>query len=167
MLSKRGQIRFLHYFFALLLPGVHAFPSLQAETQVGYESLIVYKSPTCGCCTKWVEHAETAGFETEIQHRKSLDNVKRRYQINPRHQACHTTVSSSGYVFEGHIPAKFIQRFLQEKPSSARGLIVPGMPTGSPGMEYGNQFSPYQIMMIMEDGPYRLYSSVTQQQEQY
>ena len=167
MLSERGQIRLLHSFFALLLAGAQVFPSLHAETQPVYEPLTVYKSPTCGCCTKWVEHAEAAGFKTEIQHMKNLDNVKRRYQINPRHQACHTTVSSSGYVFDGHIPAKFIQRFLQEKPSSARGLIVPGMPTGSPGMEYGHQFSPYQVMMMREDGSYRLYSSITQQQEQY
>ncbi len=81
-------------------------------------------------------------------------------------QSCHTAVTTDGYVFEGHVPAKHMAQFLKNPPSDAIGLAVPGMPVGSPGMEYQNQFMPYQIMQINKDGTTSVYADVESPQQQ-
>lgn len=75
-------------------------------------------------------------------------------------QSCHTTVSSNDYVFEGHIPAKFIEKFLSENHPNAIGLTVPGMPLGSPGMEFDNRFMPYDILIMYSDGSSKVYAEI-------
>ena len=114
-------------------------------------ALKVYKSPTCGCCGKWVAHMEKAGFKAETIDLKDLSPIKNRFGIKLQYQSCHTG-SLNGYVFEGHIPAPVIKRFLAEKPSNAIGLAVPAMPIGSPGMEMGDRFDPYDVLMLKKDG---------------
>src|SRR5687768_6371753 len=94
----------------------------------------VYKSPTCGCCSKWVDHVRQAGFTarvTDIDDRM-LDGLKTKHGVPPTAQSCHTALIG-GYVIEGHVPASTIQRLLKEKPA-IRGVAVGGMPIGSPGM---------------------------------
>ena len=85
---------------------------------------------------------------------------KERYGVPSNMRSCHTAVTSDGYVFEGHVPAKYIAQFLANPPSEAIGLAVPGMPMGSPGMEYQNKFSPYQVMQINKDGSTAVYAEV-------
>ena len=80
---------------------------------------------------------------------------------------CHTIISQDGYVFEGHVPVKYMDKFLQNPPKDAIGLATPGMPMGSPGMEMGDQFSPYTIMLIKKDGSTAPYASIKQANEQY
>ena len=94
----------------------------------------VYKSPTCGCCTAWVEHVRQAGFAVEAQNvdQEALYAFKDRFQIAPELAGCHTAVVGD-YFIEGHVPASDIERLLAERPV-ARGLTVPGMPMSSPGM---------------------------------
>lgn len=123
-------------------------------------SLDVYKSPTCGCCEKWIEHLETSGFDTLIHHPTDLNEVKQSNAIAPRYQSCHTAVSTEGYVFEGHIPAHLIQRFLSNPPQNAIGLAVPGMPVGSPGMEMGDRHDNYNILLLKTDGSAEVYASI-------
>ncbi len=123
-------------------------------------SLDVYKSPTCGCCEKWIEHLETSGFDTLIHHPTDLNEVKQSSAIAPRYQSCHTAVSTDGYVFEGHIPAHLIQRFLSNPPQNAIGLAVPGMPVGSPGMEMGDRHDSYNILLLKTDGSAEVYASI-------
>ncbi|NCV99393.1 MAG: hypothetical protein EBW26_01600 [Proteobacteria bacterium] len=77
------------------------------------------------------------------------------YQVS-----CHTAVSSDGYIFEGHIPSEYITQFLTEKPANALGLSVPGMPHGSPGMEVGNHFMPYDVLVLYKDGTSKVYAQV-------
>ena len=101
--------------------------------------LDIYKSRTCRCCNKWVRHVEASGFKTVVYHPENLNKLKSDNGISPRYQSCHTAVSKDGYVFEGHIPADIIQRFLANSPLNAIGLAVPGMPVGSPGMEVGSR----------------------------
>jgi len=119
----------------------------------------VFKSPSCGCCGKWVEHVEAAGFAVAVKNRQNLSSIKREFGIGPRYQSCHTGVAE-GYVFEGHIPASFVRRFLEEKPVDAIGLAVPGMPVGSPGMEMGERFDSYDIMLLKADGSSEVYAHV-------
>ena len=124
------------------------------------ELLTVHKSPTCGCCGLWVDHARANGFETRIEHPADINRLKANHGIAPRHQSCHTAVSVDGFVFEGHVPAHLIARFLAEKPEGAIGLAVPGMPIGSPGMEMGERFDPYEVLVLMADGSSRVYSVI-------
>jgi hypothetical protein len=129
--------------------------------------LDVYKSPTCGCCSVWIDHLEERGFLAKVHHPSDLNKVKREYGVPARYQSCHTAVSKDGYIFEGHIPAYIIERFLDEKPADAIGLTVPGMPVGSPGMESGDNFMPYQVLLIKASGTPEVYTEVRTREEQY
>lgn len=129
--------------------------------------LEVYKRASCGCCHKWIEHLQTEGFQTKAHNIVDLSALKMDNNIQPAYHSCHTAISPDGYVFEGHIPARYIEQFLREKPKGAIGLAVPGMPMGSPGMEYDNQFSPYAVLLLMKDGSSKVYARVTTADAQY
>jgi hypothetical protein len=111
--------------------------------------IMVYKSPTCGCCTKWVSHLQENGFEVETTDLKDLRVIKSMSGIKPEQASCHTA-KIGDYVIEGHVPADVIKRLLAERPQ-ARGLTVPGMPKGSPGMEHPNP-DHYQVLLLGNDG---------------
>ena len=111
--------------------------------------IMVYKSPTCGCCTKWVSHLQENGFEVETTDLNDLRVIKSMSGIKPEQASCHTA-KVGGYVIEGHVPADDIKRLLTERPD-ARGLTVPGMPKGSPGMETP-QPDHYQVLLLGDDG---------------
>ena len=112
----------------------------------------VTKSPQCGCCGAWVEYLRAAGFETKVRdvEQAALDALKAELGIAPEHASCHTA-TVEGYVVEGHVPAEDIRRLLAERPE-ARGLAVPGMPVGSPGMEMGDSRDPYDTLLIGTNG---------------
>jgi len=109
----------------------------------------VYKSPTCGCCGKWISHLRENGFTVEGVDMENLRWVKRISGIGPQEQSCHTARVGS-YVIEGHVPAEDIKRLLAEKPD-ATGLTVPGMPQGSPGMESPRP-EHYEVLLLKKDG---------------
>lgn len=116
--------------------------------------IVVYKSPTCGCCGKWVEHMKEAGFTVDVENLRDLKPVKAEYGVPRSLQSCHTAMVG-GYVVEGHVPADVVQRMLKEKPD-IKGLAVPGMPMGSPGME-GPRKDSYKVLSIAQDGSTRVY----------
>lgn len=109
----------------------------------------VYKSPTCGCCTKWITHLRENGFEVEPVDLDDLRMIKSMSGIQPEQASCHTA-QVDGYVIEGHVPADDIRRLLAEHPD-ARGLAVPGMPMGSPGMDTPTP-QHYRVLLIGKDG---------------
>ena len=122
--------------------------------------VVVWKSPTCGCCQGWIEHMEEAGYEVEA-HDVGYDVLARKKTelgIPSDLGSCHTG-SAGGYSIEGHVPASVIARLLEERPEDIRGLAVPGMPTGSPGME-GPNARPYDVIAIRKDGSRVVYESV-------
>ena len=129
-------------------------------------SLTVYKSATCGCCQKWIDHVEEAGIKVNIEHPHNLSALKDRLDIGKQYRSCHTGVTENGYVFEGHIPARYIQQFLNNPPADAIGLSVPGMPVGSPGMEFKEKFMPYQIHLLKKDGTSELFALVDDPSQQ-
>jgi hypothetical protein len=135
--------------------------------EVAKTVLQVFKDPTCGCCELWIDHVEDRGFVAQINHPENLALEKLTRGVPPIYQSCHTSVSEHGYFFEGHVPAKIIQRFLEEQPDYAVGLAVPGMPMGSPGMEIGDQFQPYEVLMIKADGTAEVYATIKTKEEQY
>lgn len=101
----------------------------------GLPPMVVYRDPTCGCCHKWVDHLTANGFTVSVNNAPSMKAVKMRLGVPVELASCHTA-EIGGYVIEGHVPASAIKRLLAEKPEG-RGLAVPGMPIGSPGMEGG------------------------------
>ncbi len=112
------------------------------------ETMTVYKSPSCGCCEGWVKHMEQAGFDVEVHNLDDMNSIKQKVGLNPGLASCHTALVD-GYVFEGHVPAEDIQRFLEEKPD-AKGLAVPGMPAGEnvPGMEVPGRRAKFASYLI-------------------
>ena len=83
--------------------------------------LLVHKTPTCGCCKMWMKHVEEDGFTAYGQDHQNLMKIKEKYKIEPQYRSCHTAVSSDGFIFEGHIPSKFVKQFLSEVHPEAIG----------------------------------------------
>ncbi len=119
----------------------------------GTPSVEVWKSPNCGCCIDWVEHLQENGFtvKTNDTEQSTLDQIKRMAGITDKLSSCHTG-KIDGYVLEGHVPASDVKRLLAERPD-AKGLTVPGMPIGSPGMEVdGQPAEPFDVLLVKKDG---------------
>ena len=120
--------------------------------------VLVHKTPTCGCCGSWIEHLRDAGFSVEAQDHDDLGPAKERLGVPYGKGSCHTA-EVGGYLVEGHVPAEDIKRLLAEKPD-ARGLVLPGMPVGSPGMESPDGFvQPYTVELVERDGSTRPWAS--------
>ncbi|MGB5831493.1 MAG: DUF411 domain-containing protein [Thiohalocapsa sp.] len=134
---------------ALLLGLVPGFLLLSTAALAEGPEIMVYKTPTCGCCDKWTEHLEDDGFDVQTTDLSDLRIVKSMAGIQPGQTSCHTA-KIDGYVIEGHVPAADIRRLLKERPE-ARGLTVPGMPKGSPGMD-SPRSEPYQVLLLRDDG---------------
>lgn len=116
----------------------------------------VYKSPACGCCGDWVKHLEAAGFEVTVENVGNA-GARARLGIPPALGSCHTA-EIGVYAIEGHVPAGDIKR-LHAMKVQARGLAVPGMPIGSPGMKSGNQIDPYDVLLVRPDGTTVVFAS--------
>ena len=129
-------------------------------------SATVYKDVNCDCCEGWIDHAQSNGLSATAEHPKDLASLKDHYGVPNEMRSCHTVVTTNDYVFEGHVPAKYMAQFLENPPVQALGLAVPGMPVGSPGMEYQNKFEPYQIMQLNKDGTTEVYADIDSVQQQ-
>lgn len=110
----------------------------------------VYKSPTCGCCAEWVTHLRDNGFPVTVKARANLRPLKRQLGVPSGLASCHTAVVND-YVVEGHVPASEVKRLLANAPGF-RGVSVPGMPVGSPGMERGDRVDPYSVIGFTAKG---------------
>lgn len=128
--------------------------SMSAQRPVTVE---VYKTVTCGCCALWVEHLEQNGFTARVTEMEDLTPVKKKHGIPAKAASCHTAVVD-GYAIEGHVPAADIRRLLKERPAVA-GLAVPGMPLGSPGMDFGSTKQPYDVLTFDKSGATKVFSS--------
>src|SRR5690554_1055230 len=133
-----------------------AFALRSPSEAVDKPLVTVYKSPTCGCCSKWVDHLEANGYSVETQDMNNVMPMKQRLGLPAQLASCHTAVVG-GYVVEGHVPSDVIDKLLEEKPEIV-GIAVPGMPIGSPGMEGPNPES-YDILAFTKDGNQSVYAS--------
>ena len=128
--------------------------------------LNVYKEPTCGCCNGWIDHMNDNGYTTAFHHPTDIQKLKDGFGLKDEWRSSHTAVHKTGYLFEGHIPEKFIAQFLASPPEGALGLAVPGMPIGGPGMEIGDRFTPYDILLINKDGTHSVFFTVDNPSQQ-
>lgn len=132
-------------------PRASAIPSSSPAAAAALPLVVVTKSPTCGCCHLWVEHMQKAGFEVEVHDVQDINLAKERVGVPYGKGSCHTA-EVGGYFVEGHVPAEDVKRLLVEKPD-AKGLAVPGMPAGSPGMELPDgRVQPYVVELVARDG---------------
>ena len=131
-----------------------------AQTQKSAPTMEVFKSPTCGCCSKWVEHVQEAGFTVKVTDVSdaALDALKQKHGIPRTAQSCHTGLVH-GYVVEGHVPVSEVQRLLTERPAVS-GIAVGGMPIGSPGMEVpGQRPQTYNVITFDKQGAVTVFST--------
>jgi hypothetical protein len=119
--------------------------------------MLVYKSPTCGCCTKWVEYMQANGFTAAVTNMPDVTPVKMTHKVPSQLASCHTTLIN-GYVIEGHVPVEDVRRLLKEKPANVAGLAAPGMPAGSPGMDVPNSPA-YDVIAFDKSGGTRVYAT--------
>jgi hypothetical protein len=130
---------------------------VEVEAGDGIE-VVMYKSPTCGCCAKWAVHMNANDFAVEERPTEELYQIKEENGITRQLASCHTALVG-GYVVEGHVPAEDVKRLLAEKPD-AIGITVPGMPIGSPGMEVeGREADNYDVLLINKDGSTSVWAS--------
>lgn len=127
-----------------------------ADVTKGAPKITVYKSESCGCCKLWVQHLLDAGFAVQAHDVDNLASVKERVGVPAGMGSCHTA-EVDRYFLEGHVPAADIRRLLRERPA-ARGLTVPGMPLGSPGMEMPGKTDPYEVLLVALDGSTSVYA---------
>jgi len=133
-------------------------PAAPAREPAAQPLVKVWKTPSCGCCGKWVQHMESAGFRVEVTDVDDVDPIKKANGLPLKLASCHTALVG-GYVVEGHVPASDVRRLLREKPTML-GLAAPGMPAGSPGMDVPGS-PPYQVLGVARDGTTTVYSTQT------
>jgi hypothetical protein len=118
--------------------------------------VVVYKSPTCGCCESWVGHMERAGFPVEVHDTLDFGPIKAEAGVPVGKGSCHTALVGQ-YFVDGHVPADDVKRLVTEQPEG-RGLTVPGMPQGSPGMEQSGISEPYDVLLVAKDGSTKVFA---------
>jgi hypothetical protein len=154
-MNRRESVQTISYtLLGLLVGGRSGLAAVATNTK---RQLTVYKSATCGCCKAWVEHARKSGFVVNAIDVEDVTPYKKQFGVPLDLASCHTAVVDK-YVFEGHVPADLIERLLVERPKGAKGLAVPGMPVGSPGMEVGNRKDAYDVMLFDERGAHRVWA---------
>lgn len=130
---------------------------LPASARAERPRLVTYRTPNCGCCLGWVRHMEQAGFDVRVVDQPQLDPVQRSAGVPPELAGCHVALLGP-HSFSGHVPAAAVRRFLAD-PGSWRGLAVPGMPLGSPGMEVeGREPQTYEVHAFGQDGQHELFA---------
>jgi hypothetical protein len=142
-----------------LVAGVLLLPLVGARAATVRTVAEVWKDPNCGCCKDWIAHMEQAGFEVRV-HETGNAGARAQFGMPTKFGSCHTA-RIAGYTIEGHVPAREIQRLLQEKPTAV-GLAVPGMVVGSPGMDgpsYGQRKDPYDVILVKADGSSTVFKS--------
>ncbi len=119
--------------------------------------IVVYRSPACNCCEKWLEHLKTNNFNVKDIVSNDIQAIKNKHGVPQAIASCHTALVN-GYVIEGHVPANDIMKLLKTKPKIT-GIAVPGMPSGTPGMEMGGQKDAYNVMSFDKENHYEVFNS--------
>jgi len=138
---------------SLLLTAIVGSAGYAADQPV---EITVYRSPTCGCCGKWIEHLKQNNFNVKDNVSDDMEAIKSQYGVPKEMASCHTAIVN-GYVIEGHVPAADILKLLKDKPK-VTGLAVPGMVTGSPGMEMGGRVDSYEVMSFDKDKHFQIFN---------
>lgn len=146
-----------NYFFALVLLVNSGFVFSETNAKDEAVEIVVHRSPTCGCCGKWVDHLKQNNFKVQEIVTEDVQTVKDKYGVTKEMASCHTAVVGD-YVVEGHVPASDIRTMLKNKPEIT-GIAVPGMPKGTPGMEMDGSKDAYQVISFNKKNQYQVFNS--------
>jgi hypothetical protein len=116
----------------------------------------LYKQPYCGCCDGHADHLRTNGYDVTVVQTENLTQVKQKHGVPQEFEGCHT-IEVGGYVVEGHVPASIIRKLLRERPA-LRGISLPGMPDGSPGMS-GTKKEPFVVYGFSSAGEKKVFAT--------
>jgi hypothetical protein len=152
MISRREWLRITASGLALGTAGASRLFAL-----VPAKEATVYKSATCGCCKKWVEHMQKSGYTVTAHDVPDVNIYRKKYGVPDDLGSCHTAIVTSGYVIEGHVPADLIDKLVAQRPKDVIGLAVPGMVQGSPGMETGS-VEKYDVLAFDKAGKTRVFA---------
>ncbi len=145
----------ISFIFSLLVVSFGVVAEVEGGKDAPIE-IVVYRSPTCGCCGKWVKHLQGNHFKIKDVVRDDMQAVKEKYGVPRNLASCHTAIVD-GYIIEGHVPAGDIRKLLKIKPQIS-GVAVPGMPGGTPGMEMGGRKDAYQVVSFDKEGSHKVFS---------
>lgn len=137
-----------------------AIPTVACSRPAKAAVLNVYKSPSCGCCGAWVDNVRVSGLDVVVHELEDVAPVATKAGVPDAARSCHTAIVD-GYFVEGHVPAPDIRKLLRERPK-ARGIAVPGMPIGSPGMEQGDRKDAYATLIVDREGAMRVFTQHNQ-----
>ena len=156
MKSIKGVIifSFMMVSFNVLEESVWDTPKQVLDKPV---DIVVYRSPTCNCCSKWIKHLETHNFNVKDIIKKDMQSVKKQLNVPASMTSCHTAIVN-GYWVEGHVPADDIKTMLTTKPDIL-GISVPAMPSGTPGMEMGGRKDAFNVISLDKQGNKQLYKA--------
>lgn len=166
-LTRRSMLVGSCAFAGLLVVGCSSERADEAEQPIAREktaagsrpTMILHKDPNCGCCQSWADIAQNAGFPVQVVNEADMTAVKARLGVPQQLASCHTT-EVAGLTVEGHVPIDVVEGMLRERPQGLRGIAVPGMPAGSPGMEMPDgRTEPFQVIAFFEDGRTSVYAS--------
>ncbi|MBF6647167.1 DUF411 domain-containing protein [Methylobacter sp. BlB1] len=150
-------MKLLNIFLAIGLLFVNAGVKAENVESAKPVDIVVYRSPTCSCCGKWLEHLKQNNFNVKDIVTDEVQAIKGKYGVPNEMASCHTALVN-GYVIEGHVPANDINALLKTKPKVV-GIAVPGMPAGTPGMEMGGRKDPYQVVSFDSEKHYQVFNS--------
>jgi hypothetical protein len=150
------KLRVPERLLALMLASVAVASCTKPSAQPASNLVIVSKTPTCGCCEKWVAHMRDAGFTVEVRNMSDTSGEREKAGVPPELSSCHTALVG-GYAIEGHVPADLVHKLLKERPKIT-GLAVGGMPVGSPGMEQPGFEEPYEVTAFDRSGKRSVYA---------
>ena len=143
--------------FLLFFIGLSGSIFLYQNRVMALPKAVVFKTLTCGCCQKWVDHLKENGFQVDVINKRDLSSIKKGNNVPSHLTSCHTA-KIGRYTIEGHVPAQDIIKLLK-KDLDIKGLAVGGMPVGSPGMEYQNRLDPYDVISFKSDGTTSVFNS--------
>ena len=139
--------------------------SSRAQENIDIPKVISYRSASCGCCKKWINHLRDNGLEVVDNIVEDVSEIKNQYQIPNNLRSCHSA-QIANYKIEGHVPIKSINKLFREKPS-INGIAVPGMPLGSPGMErhyhdsHSHDYENYEVVSFNKSGKTKLFDNIS------
>jgi hypothetical protein len=154
---KNTSMKVLNHFLVMTLLIFNTGIKAEAVDAGKSVDIVVYRSPSCECCGKWLEHLKKNNFTVNDVVTDDVQTVKKKYGVSESMASCHTAVVN-GYVIEGHVPANDIMNLLKTKPKIV-GIAVPGMPKGTPGMEMGDRKDAYNVMSFDKENHYEVFNS--------
>ncbi|MDD5460819.1 MAG: DUF411 domain-containing protein [Methylococcales bacterium] len=150
-------MKILNFFLVIIFLACNSATRAETGKTEKLRDIVVYRSPTCQCCRKWLEHLKQNNFNVKDMVTDDVQAIKDKYGVSKEMASCHTAIVD-GYVIEGHVPANDIVKLLKTKPKIA-GISVPGMPSGTPGMEMGGRIDPYDVMSFDKENHYQVFNS--------